>query len=310
MADARRRIVPVSAADTEVWLLLRRQLWPHCAEAEHRAEMARFLADPSAYAQFLCLNSDGEPLGFAEGSVRRDYVNGTETSPLAYLEGLFVAAHARRQGIARQLVDAVADWAVARGLSELASDADLSNTISHATHRALGFEETERAVFFRRRLTAPPHDPLRRPKPASAGAVIEVRTAGPDDLPSVLAIDELVRSNDARSARIRLWLDQAACVVAVDAAGVVGYGVLEHSFFGHGFIAMIYVAAPARRQGVGTALLRELERRCTTPKLFTSTNQSNAAMQHLLAKAGFRQSGVIHDLDPGDPELVYVRAAG
>jgi len=47
---------------------------------------------------------------------------------------------------------ASAQWARERGCSELASDALLDNAASRAMHRALGFEETERAVFFRKSL--------------------------------------------------------------------------------------------------------------------------------------------------------------
>jgi aminoglycoside 6'-N-acetyltransferase I len=38
---------------------------------------------------------------------------------------------------------------------ELASDADIANAVSHATHRALGFQETERVVYFRKVLRNP-----------------------------------------------------------------------------------------------------------------------------------------------------------
>ena len=41
-------------------------------------------------------------------------------------------------------------WAQAQGCDELASDALLDNETSQAMHRALGFEETERVVFFRK----------------------------------------------------------------------------------------------------------------------------------------------------------------
>nr|WP_241823604.1 GNAT family N-acetyltransferase [Sphingomonas sp. Sph1(2015)] len=47
------------------------------------------------------------------------------------------------------LVAAVADWGRAQGCSEFASDAELENVDSHAMHRALGFVETERVVYFR-----------------------------------------------------------------------------------------------------------------------------------------------------------------
>ena len=69
---------------------------------------------------------------------------------MAFLEGLFVVAGSRRQGIARALVESVAAWALAEGCSELASDSLLDNTAAHAAHRALGFQETERVVYFRR----------------------------------------------------------------------------------------------------------------------------------------------------------------
>ena len=50
------------------------------------------------------------------------------------------------------LVSAVATWAGALGLSELASDSPLENVDAHAVHRAPGFVETERVVYFRKQL--------------------------------------------------------------------------------------------------------------------------------------------------------------
>lgn len=119
--------------------------------------MDLFLSNPSKFAQFLYLDERDNPVGFIEASIRSDYVNGAATSPVAFLEGIFVEPHARQSGIARRLVEAVSAWAKVQGLTELASDADLSNTKSHAVHTALGFEETERVVFFRMSL-AEGHD--------------------------------------------------------------------------------------------------------------------------------------------------------
>jgi ribosomal protein S18 acetylase RimI-like enzyme len=80
---------------------------------------------------------------------------------------------------------------------------------------------------------------------------------------------------------------------------------LEYTFFEHGFISLIYVSGRARRSGAGWMLLRYLVSTCETPKLFSSTNQSNGPMQALFSKAGFEPSGKIHNLDPNDPEIVY-----
>jgi GNAT superfamily N-acetyltransferase len=83
--------------------------------------------------------------------------------------------------------------------------------------------------------------------------------------------------------------------------------VLNYNFFHNGNIDMLYVHSDHRRRGAGAALLRHLESQCKTPKLFTSTNLSNLPMQSLLAKLEYVVSGVIHNLDEGDPEIVYFK---
>lgn len=147
-------ILPCASVSQEGWLELRRALWPQGTAAEHLAEMQAFLDDPGRYAQFLAHGADGRPAGFVEAALRTDYVNGTDSSPVVFLEGIYVAPAYRRQGVAAALVAAVAAWALDKGCSELASDALLENTASHAMHAALGFEETERVVYFRKRLAS------------------------------------------------------------------------------------------------------------------------------------------------------------
>ncbi len=97
------------------------------------------------------------------------------------------------------------------------------------------------------------------------------------------------------------------CFVAVVEEEVIGYGVLNYSFFHNGCIDMLYMHSDHRRSGAGTALLRHMETLCQTPKLFTSTNLSNLPMQSRLSKLGYVLSGVIHNLDEGDPEIVYFK---
>lgn len=147
-------ILPCASAGQDGWLDFRQALWPDCPRDEHLAEMQSALALPDKYAQFLACGADGRAAGFVEASLRTDYVNGTDSSPVAFLEGIYVAPSYRRQGVGRLLVAAVAAWARARGCSELASDAPLDNVASHAMHTALGFEETGRVVYFRKLLAS------------------------------------------------------------------------------------------------------------------------------------------------------------
>jgi len=130
------------------WLELRMALWPAASAVEHQADMDDQLSSPDRYAQFLVRADSGQALGLAEASIRTDYVNGTGSSPVAFLEGLYVIPAARQQGAARALVAAVREWALDRGCKELASDTGLDNVVSQAAHSHLGFKETERVVYF------------------------------------------------------------------------------------------------------------------------------------------------------------------
>jgi aminoglycoside 6'-N-acetyltransferase I len=143
-------IHPATPADSADWAALRGQLWPGDELPAHMAEIARALADPHLFALIV---RDGEAaVGFAEASLRHDYVNGCDTSPVAFLEGIYVAPGHRRRGIARLMVAAIAAWGEQRGCRELASDAGIDNLASQQMHEALGFSETERVVYFRKRL--------------------------------------------------------------------------------------------------------------------------------------------------------------
>jgi GNAT superfamily N-acetyltransferase len=97
------------------------------------------------------------------------------------------------------------------------------------------------------------------------------------------------------------------CYVAEDGAELLGFIILEYSFYAFGFLSLLHVHEDHRRRGIATALVAHAEKVCTTPKLFTSTNASNTPMQHLCARLGFVPSGVILNLDKDDPELVYVK---
>ncbi len=137
-----------ASLDQPGWLEMRMALWADATAEDHRGYMAIALAQPERFLQLMVYDQNRTPIGFIEGSIRNDYVNGTETSPVGFVEGVFVIPSMRRKGVARQLFAAIGDWARARGCLELASDALLENEASQRAHRALGFRETERVVYF------------------------------------------------------------------------------------------------------------------------------------------------------------------
>jgi len=143
------RIERCAAADIPDWARLRAELWQRMSVAAHAAELASMVGHAGRKA-FIARDAAGVPIGFAEAALRHDHVNGCETSPVVFLEGVYVCPAARRRGVAARLCVAVAEWGRALGCQEFGSDAPAENSASHEFHRALGFDERERVVFFRR----------------------------------------------------------------------------------------------------------------------------------------------------------------
>lgn len=142
-----------TVSDIPNWVALRARLWPDTSLDQHRTEAeAMLVRTPHEGAVFLEAESGGDARAFAEVTLRHDHVNGCESSPVAFFEGIYVDPSHHGSGIGRCLLEAVQAWAREQGCTELGSDADIGNAASHAFHRALGFEETERVVFFRKSL--------------------------------------------------------------------------------------------------------------------------------------------------------------
>ncbi|MCM0622987.1 GNAT family N-acetyltransferase [Lysinibacillus sp. OL1_EC] len=125
-------------------------LWPNHTREEFTEKMTQLLKEENA-AIFLVYDDD-EAVGFAQCQLRTDYVEGTDSSPVGYLEGLFVREEYRQQGYARLLVEKCEQWAKHRGCLEFASDCEWDNDESLRVHLQLGFTEANRIICFTKKL--------------------------------------------------------------------------------------------------------------------------------------------------------------
>jgi ribosomal protein S18 acetylase RimI-like enzyme len=132
-----------------------------------------------------------------------------------------------------------------------------------------------------------------------------IRLALSQDLKPIINIDDLAQADPPRLKFINCVLAARQCYIVEQREIIIGYGALEYSFYDHGFVSMLLVNEAYRRQGFGTQMMRYFESICQTKKIFTSTNQSNKPMQALLKSIEYQPSGIIENLDEGDPELVY-----
>lgn len=142
------KIVNVNKQYISEWSEMRNNLWPSSID-KHKDNIFDFLKDPDNFG-FIAYEN-GTPVGFIESSVRK-YANGSTSSPVVFLEGIWVEKDYRRQSIARKLLNKIEEWAKSNNYTEICSDCDINNQISIASHKSWGFNETERVVYFRKSL--------------------------------------------------------------------------------------------------------------------------------------------------------------
>ncbi len=134
-------------SDGDLWLGMYRKLWPDHSDDALRAEIGRIGASSKRSA--FVAEADGMALGFAEYALR-DYANGCNSQPVPFLEGVWVEDAYRGQGIAKALIEFLVERAKRAGFKEFGSDVELTNYSSQLMHERLGFEQTEKVIYYRK----------------------------------------------------------------------------------------------------------------------------------------------------------------
>ena len=142
----------VRPTDHTEWLRMRLNLWGGAAE-EHTHDIDTYFATIQSGVTFVVERTGGGLCGFIEVSLR-NYAEGCQTSPVAYIEGWYVDEASRRCKLGTRLVQAAEAWARNQGPKEIASDTQIENAVSIQAHPSLGYEEVERLVCFRKALDA------------------------------------------------------------------------------------------------------------------------------------------------------------
>ncbi|MEO9477515.1 MAG: aminoglycoside 6'-N-acetyltransferase [Cyclobacteriaceae bacterium] len=128
------------------------KIWPDCNRQEEHKYYLNAI-DSKKEIVFLAEVS-GQHIAFAHATLRTDYVEGTSTRPVAYLEGIYVEPDHRRQNVAVLLMKKVEKWGLAMGCSELGSDVEINNMQSESLHKKVGFKEANRVICFAKKLGA------------------------------------------------------------------------------------------------------------------------------------------------------------
>ncbi|HEX3406043.1 MAG TPA: GNAT family N-acetyltransferase [Caulobacteraceae bacterium] len=146
-------------------------------------------------------------------------------------------------------------------------------------------------------------------------ANFEMQAIGRGDLGRISHVDPLTATDAQRHDHLGTLLDAGMSWGAFGDGRMIGFAIVTRHFYNFPFVDLLVVAGEARRHGAGSALMAHCAAaQWAMPhgadRMFTSTNESNAPMRALLAKSGWLPAGVVHYLDPGDPELIFVKPRG
>lgn len=146
------KVRALETRDRQAWATMRAALWAdQDSDLLGHETLMHFSGAKLAEAVFVAEDVDGSICGFLELNLR-PYAEGCATSPVPFIEGWYVSPGSRYKGAGRALVSAAEHWALLRNFTEMASDTQIDNSQSQAAHTALGYEEVERRVAFRKSL--------------------------------------------------------------------------------------------------------------------------------------------------------------
>ncbi len=137
----------VHKEDFSDWLEMALALWPYESREDMESLFHTLFASEND-EMLISRTGDGLAVGFANISIRKEYVEGSNSSPVGYIEGIYVKPEFRKQGIAKKFVELAEDWSRKRGCTEMGSDTEVENVESQKFHRRIGFTSESQIVHF------------------------------------------------------------------------------------------------------------------------------------------------------------------
>ena len=128
------------------WFKFRRALYHDLTTEFDNKEMSQI--EKSDHQESFLIVSEGVFIGLVELSLR-NMVDGCLSSPVAYIEGIYLVAEQRGKGRGKVIIEWIKEWGRSKGCTELASDVEIDNISSQQFHKSVGFSETYRVVEYK-----------------------------------------------------------------------------------------------------------------------------------------------------------------
>jgi GNAT superfamily N-acetyltransferase len=137
--------------------------------------------------------------------------------------------------------------------------------------------------------------------------VIEIRLPRLTDTASLADLAATAIGAARVGAFIKSHLERHHLIVAEAGGEVVGLLAYRTDWFQCTFVSLVVVREDFRRRGIAREFFRSVEAVSPTPRIFSSTEETNAAAIRMHTALGFTPSGYVDNLPQGTRELLFYR---
>jgi GNAT superfamily N-acetyltransferase len=136
---------------------------------------------------------------------------------------------------------------------------------------------------------------------------MEIRQPERGDLAAVMGMAAEVIGPERAGPFVRSHVERHHLIVAEAEGEVVGFIAYRTDWFQCTFVSLVVVRKDRRRRGIARALYKSVEQISPSPRLFSSTEETNGASIQMHTAFGFAPSGHIDNLPQGYRELLFYK---
>ncbi|MBI2526865.1 MAG: GNAT family N-acetyltransferase [Candidatus Rokubacteria bacterium] len=137
--------------------------------------------------------------------------------------------------------------------------------------------------------------------------MIEIRLPSLSDAGPCTDLAALVIGQERAGPFIKSHLERHQLVVAEADGEVVGCLAYRTDWFQCTLVSLVVVREDFRRRGIAREFFKTVEAVSLSPRLFSSTEETNAPAIRMHTALGFAPSGYIDNLPQGTRELLFYR---
>jgi len=139
---------------------------------------------------------------------------------------------------------------------------------------------------------------------------MNIRYPEPSDLGIVMTLATDVIGAERAGPFVRSHVERHHLLIAEADEEVVGFIAYRTDWFQCTFVSLICVRDDVRRRGIARALYDRVEQISPSPRLFSSTEETNVVSIKMHSALGFAPSGHIDNLPQGYRELLFYKRRG